>query len=93
MGIGGVQFDKAVGRRNRLVRFFIFVVGVGHIQLSLHGVTAERIAGFQCVEVFDRIFVIALRHRGRSLGIEPAGILGFIDLFRQQRTGGDQKRQ
>ena len=88
-----VGLDEAVGGGDGGVRLVVLVLAVNGVDLGLLGITAERIAGLDLVQILDGGLVVARTHGVLGFAIElldrPA--LGFVDLFRQQRAAGQQR--
>jgi hypothetical protein len=90
-----VQLDEAVGGSDRLLRLFVAVVSVGHLDLRLLGETAERVARHQLLVELDRVLVVALVEVLFRFVIElrsgPVG--GLVFLVGQQAATGQKQHE
>jgi hypothetical protein len=94
-GALGVELDKPVRCGDGLFGLVGLVIGVGHVQLGLHGVTAEGVARLQLLVVFDGRFITArVQFRG-CLGIElgRAPVLGDVFLLTEKGAARQEQGQ
>ena len=67
-------------------------MGIGDIELRLHGIAPEGIAGLELLIEFDGALVGSRVELGGRLGIELGGAppLGFIDFFAEDPASGER---
>ena len=83
IGVLRVQADEAVSRGLGCFRLNVLVVGVDQLQLRLLGITAERVARLQCLELGDGAGVAIIIQVGLCLLVEFGLAQVFVDhLFR-----------
>ncbi|MCY1532849.1 hypothetical protein D9M68_681440 [compost metagenome] len=90
VGVLRVQADEALGGGTRGLGLHVLVVGVDQFQLRLLGIAAERIAGFQRLQLADGVGVALVVQVFLRLLVQLALAQVLVDLVALGGTGGDE---